>query len=262
MKTLTVVFVIVQSVLFISGCSEPRLTPNQPVQDSFETPRLSNLWETDKIISADWRIQQALVRNGRSALRITLHTSDVFEAGRHGDSNSERAELTEAESLISREGDIYSFAFSMLIPQDFPIVTKRLIIAQWKQECPGGQKCDDNGPVLAVRYIGGMLSVTQTIGPRRTLLWESNKDVRTKWLDFKFRACFTPESKGSIIVYLNDSLIVQYSGPTAYQENDSTGYPSPSRYYFKMGLYRDTMAEPMTIYIDDYSKEWLADEKK
>jgi hypothetical protein len=43
--------------------------------------------------------------------------------------------------------------------------------------------------------------------------------------------------------------VVDFRGPTAYPENSTTGYRSPSLFYFKMGLYRDLMAEPMTIYI-------------
>jgi hypothetical protein len=261
MNRLICFLVIALFAILVAGCSRARLTPGAPVRDGFEQPTLSNLWETDKIVSSDAKIQSAIVRSGRSALQITLHTSDVFEAGRNGNQDSERAELTEADRLISHQGESYTYSFSMLIPPDFPIVDKRLVIAQWKQECPGGHKCDDNSPVLAIRYTAGILSVTQTIGAHRSTLWQTNGKVRNKWLDFRFRVCFSTDAEGHVTGYLNDSLIVQYSGPTAYQENDSTGYPSPSRIYFKMGLYRDTMTEPMTIFIDDYSKELLGVEK-
>jgi hypothetical protein len=50
---------------------------------------------------------------------------------------------------------------------------------------------------------------------------------------------------------------VDYKGATAYPEKAATGYPDPSLFYFKMGLYRDLMAEPMTIYIDEYRKVQL-----
>jgi hypothetical protein len=259
MKTLLFVIVIAQAAFFLPSCSKVRLVSGAPLRDGFESPNLSNLWETDKIIAADVVIQSKVVRSGHTALQITLHTSDVFEAGRHGDPPSERAELTEAEGLMSQEGKSYSFSFSMLIPEDFPVVKKRLIIAQWKQECPGGHDCDDNSPVLAIRYVSGVLSVTQTIGAHRTTLWRSNEDFRNRWLDFRFHVCFSPNSNGRIAAHLNDSLIVDFTGATAYQEDQSTGYPSPSRFYFKMGLYRDTMSEPMTIFIDDYSKELLGD---
>jgi hypothetical protein len=43
----------------------------------------------------------------------------------------------------------------------------------------------------------------------------------------------------------------------AYPESAATGYTHPGRFYFKMGLYRDLMPEPMTIYIDEYRKKEL-----
>ena len=48
-----------------------------------------------------------------------------------------------------------------------------------------------------------------------------------------------------------------FKGVTANSENSATGYPSPSYFYFKMGLSRDVMAKPMTIYIDEYRTRQL-----
>jgi hypothetical protein len=257
MKQLSHLFLISAALFFLGGCAEVRLVPGTPVRDGFESPTLSNLWETDKIVPGDVKTQSTVVRSGRSALQVTLHTSHIFEAGRNGNRDSERAELTEADRLMSQEGITYAYSFSMLIPADFPIVAQRLVIAQWKQDCPRGHDCDDDDPVLAIRYVSGILSITQTIGPNRTTLWKSNEDFRSKWLDFRFRVCFATNSSGRIVGQLDDKLVVDYRGPTAYTENPPTGYPTPGRFYFKMGLYRDTMSEPMTIYIDDYSKELL-----
>jgi glucose-6-phosphate 1-dehydrogenase len=62
---------------------------------------------------------------------------------------------------------------------------------------------------------------------------------------------------GEIKAFLNDKEIINYNGITSYTEN--SGYASKSRYYFKMGLYRDIMQEPMTIYIDEYRKREMTD---
>jgi hypothetical protein len=230
------------------------------VRGGFEAPALGSLWATDRIVPADVRLQSAVVRSGHSALQITLHTSDVFERGRHGKADSERAELTEADALVSRQGERYACGFSLFLPADFPIVYKRLVLAQWKQQCPRGRACDDDSPVLAIRYVSGVLFITQTIGEHRTTLWRTSDEVRGRWLDFKFRLTFDPGERGRIEARLNDTLVVDHRGPTAYQEGEATGYPAPSRFYFEMGLYRDTSPEPMTLFIDDYSKELLGDE--
>ena len=50
-----------------------------------------------------------------------------------------------------------------------------------------------------------------------------------------------------------------FNGVTANAAEDSTGYQGPGYFYFKMGLYRNVMAEPMTVYIDEYRKRRLSE---
>jgi hypothetical protein len=259
-KIFQILFLILISSIVVN-CSRPKLIAGMAITDGFENSTISNIWETDKIIPSDAQVQCKIFRSGHNAIQINLHTNDKFEAGKNGNLDSERAELTEVESLISQQGKTYIHTFSIFIPKDFPIVDRRLVLAQWKQECPWRHICDDNSPVLAVRYIAGTLLITQTIGTHRTILWQSNQEYRNRWIDFKFRVCFNTNTNGRILAYLNDSTVVDYSGQTAYNEDSSTGYPSPSRFYFKMGLYRDTMTDPMTIYFDNYSKELLKEDQ-
>jgi hypothetical protein len=55
---------------------------------------------------------------------------------------------------------------------------------------------------------------------------------------------------------MNDKEIINYKGITAYSEK--YGYSNPGKFYFKMGLYRDTMDEPMTAYFDEFHKAELS----
>jgi hypothetical protein len=227
------------------------------VQDSFETSSLSKVWDTDRFVPGAVQMQTNIFRAGHSAAKITVHANDKFEAGINGDSDSERAELLEAEELISKENKAYEYSFSMFIPTDFPIVPTRLVIAQWKQACPKGGHCSDNSPVLAIRYISGVLKITQDIGKHRTTLYKEQAEFRNRWLDFKFQIRFSANENGRIKTWLGDKQVVDYKGVAANPENGVTGYPCPSHFYFKMGLYRDVMPEPMTIYIDEYRKKEL-----
>jgi hypothetical protein len=136
-------------------------------------------------------------------------------------------------------------------------VPTRLVIAQWKQFCPETNKCAKAHPVLAIRYIGGVLMVTQTFGQERKVLWEQKGDFRNRWLNFRFQVRFSEKDDGQVKAWLDGKQIVDYSGPTANPENAETEFPVMGRYYFKMGLYRDPMTEPMTIYIDEYRKHTL-----
>src|SRR5271154_3315727 len=138
------------------------------VYDGFETPALSKLWSTDRFAPGAVQMQTNIFRAGHSAVEITVRPNDKFEARINGNSNSERAELLEAPKLTSKENESYEFSFSMFFPKDFPIVPTRLVIAQWKQYCPEGGSCSDDSPVLAIRYIGGALKITQDLNKQRT----------------------------------------------------------------------------------------------
>jgi hypothetical protein len=232
------------------------------VYDGFETPILSNLWETSRFAPGAVEMQSDVVRAGHGAVKLTVHPRDMFEAGQNGDLDSERDELLEARRFVSHENTGYEFSFSMFFPKDFPIVPTRLVIAQWKQYCPGLLEkavapCSDDSPVLALRYISGELRITQDINKKLVMLYREKGEFRGRWLDFRIQALFTPSANGRVKVWLDGKRLVDYTGATADAENAATGYTNPSVFYFKMGLYRDLMPEPMTVYIDEYRKRQL-----
>ena len=231
------------------------------VYDGFETPKLSKLWSTDRFEPGAVTMQTNIVRAGRGAAQIVVHPHDIFEAGINGNSDSERDELREAGKLTSKENVNYEQSFSLFIPTNFPLVPTRLVIAQWKQYCANGGNCSDDSPVLAIRYISGTLKITQNINsPHETVLYQEKAEFRGRWLDFKFQVQFSAGENGQVRAWLGDKQLVDYKGVTANPENAATGYHSPSRFYFKMGLYRNVMPEPMTIYLDEYRKRELPDD--
>ena len=221
------------------------------VYDGFEAPRLSEIWSTDRMVPSSFEIQSTIVRKGKSAAKITLHKGDTFEVGIGKSASSERDELLETKALVSSEGIKYEYQFSMFLPDSFPIANTRLVIAQWKQYCPKGV-CSDDSPIVALRYVSGVLYVTLSNDSSQIKLYKLNDEIRNRWLDFRFQIRFSKQNDGIIEVFLNDKEIINYKGVVSYTER--RGYPSKNRYYFKMGLYRDLMTEPMTIYIDEYRK--------
>ncbi len=228
------------------------------VYDGFEAPVLGKIWDTSRCVPGAVEIQTNIVRAGHGALKVTVHSGDKFEAGLNGNSDSERAELMEgSKKLVSREDAAYEYSFSDYIPMDFPIVPTRLVLAQWKQYCPQNGNCSDDSPVVALRYVSGRLFITRQVGRHPETLFETSEDLRGKWTDVRFQIRFTTNDNGRVKAWLNNKLVVDYTGPTAYPENAETSYPHPSWFYFKMGLYRNVMPEPMTIYIDEYRKRQL-----
>ena len=220
--------------------------------DGFESGNLSNIWNTSRMVANSIEFQSEIVRKGKMAAKITVRTNDTFEAGKSTSAPTERDELLQAAPYAPQEGSKYEYEFSLFLPKDFPIVNTRLVLAQWKQYCSGGEKapCSDDSPVIAVRYVAGELYVTLNTDSGTKKLYRLTDEIRYKWLDFKFLIRFSRQNDGEIAAFLNDKEIIDFKGVTSYSE--SHGYASQSRYYFKMGLYRDIMAEPMTIYIDEF----------
>lgn len=234
--------------------------PGAPIDvyDGFEGPALSPLWETTPIAPGALTLQSAITRAAHGAVRITLHPRDVFEAGAGGDADSERDEILEARRLTSHENTPYEFSWSMYLPPDFPIVPVRLVVAQWKQACLDSKApCSDDSPVLAVRYIGGVLRITQDLNHQFIVLYEEKRNLRGRWLDLRFQVRFTSQATGRVKAWLDGKQVVDFTGVTANRESAATGYTAPSFFYFKMGLYRNVMPQPMTLYIDEYRKRQL-----
>jgi hypothetical protein len=261
MRKSNFIFRLAAGLLLLSaGISRAQVAnaPDLEVYDGFETAGLSKVWDTDRFVPGAVEMQTNIVRAGHGAAKITLRARDTFEAGINGSKDSERDELREGvRELICKEGVPYEYSFSMFLPTNFPIVPTRLVIAQWKQFCPKDGNCQDDSPVVAVRYVSGALKITHQTGPHQTTLFETTNELRGQWLDFKFQLRFSTNANGRVKAWLNDKAVVDYTGVKAYPENATTSYPHPSYFYFKMGLYRDLMAEPMTIYIDEYRKKEL-----
>jgi Polysaccharide lyase len=165
--------------------------------DDFEASELSKIWSTDRMASNALELQSKIVRNESGAAKITLRTGDVFEAGIGKSENSERDELRENKKLESVEDKTYEYSFSLFLPDSFPIVPVRLVIAQWKQHCSDNPDCSDDSPVLALRYVSGKFSIVMQTDTGKTTLYETHDEIRNKWLDFKFVIHFSRLSNGS-----------------------------------------------------------------
>jgi hypothetical protein len=236
------------TLITVCGYAQLRAT------DDFEKPSLSTIWDTSRIERNAFTMQSQVKHLGKSAIKITLHQGDKYEAGNDSSLVSERDELLEARNLFSKEDSTYEYRFSMFIPANFPIVPTRLVIAQWKQGCIQAQ-CSDDSPVLALRYSGGKLQITIQTGPHREVYYETSDDLRNKWTTFRLQARFSRTPKGSVKAWINEKSVLTFDGKTCYSAE--RGYSAKSLIYFKMGLYRDKMPEPMVIYIDDYTKRQL-----
>ena len=216
----------------------------EPVVDDFETGTIGPLWRTHRVKPGGVVVQHDIVRSGHSALRFELHEGDKAGVGGDGEA-TERAELQEADHLQARFGETHEYAFSMYVPADFPIVDTRLITAQWNQPCADCSK--NRSPMVAQRYRRGTLFVTiETLNGRTTIYRHPDK-IQGQWIDLRYRIRFG-WTDGAVTLWVNGARVVDYRGPLGYPDD-------PPEIYFKFGLYRDRIAEPMVIYFADYRRE-------
>jgi len=223
--------------------------------DGFEEDSLKDIWSQKKFESGAVEIQSDIIREGKSAVKITVKKGDKTEKGTERYKTSERSELLERKEFGPHEEESYEYSFSIYIPKNFPIVPTRLVLSQWKQN-DENDKATVTNPVLALRYVNREVFITLQTSEERNYLFRSKDEIRGKWTDFVFHINFTRTKSGFVKVWMNNKEIVDYKGMTAYKEK--YGYPEQSTFYFKMGLYRDTMDEPMTAYFDEFHKKLLS----
>jgi hypothetical protein len=257
MWRITKTIAVVCSLIILSVVGALYLAGRQEIHvyDGFESDHLSADWSRWRLVEGAFRAQFQVVRAGHRAGEITVRSGDRREAASDDGAATERDELMEAWWLVAHLHRTYRYSFSLYLPPDFPIVPTRLVLAQWKQLCEW-VRCRPDNPVLAIRYQDGELFINRQDDHRTFRLYSTGEEMRGRWLDFRFETRFSPGQDGRIDGWLNGQAIVHYQGPTAYQVK--LGYPAHGYVYFKMGLYRDEMQQPMTICLDEYRKDELS----
>lgn len=153
---------------------------------------------------------------------------------------TERAELDSGHhKFVGRE---IWYGFSFLIPPDFPIVDDRLVMASWKQSVVEGS------PLIGQRYRNGQHSLTsrppQALGRGKSYILP--RITPGTWVDMVYRIRYMTGDDGRIEVWMNGKRVVVYEGPAVSRQG-------ADRLYNKIGLYRDSWKEPMTIFFDNYT---------
>jgi hypothetical protein len=228
------------------------------VYDGFESSQLSWVhWSRGRFVKGAVVPEQSIVRAGHRALAITVRDGDRYEAASDIGVATERDELMESWWLYSRTGRTYVYSFSLYLPKEIPQTSERLVIAQWRQLCEA-RRCRPDYPILAIRLEDARLRVTRRDEKGTQILYQGTDDARGRWLDFRFVTRFDSTNEGSVDATLNGQSVVHYRGPMTYQP--APGYPAHGLVYFKTGLYRDALGEPLwMMYVDEYRKDECPD---
>jgi hypothetical protein len=246
------------AALVLAGCggdvSGPPTAPASPaparaalpvLRDGFEGDALAAFWRpgdhgTGRYAPGAVQLTDEHARGGRRSARITLSEGDVEQSGDAGQPN-ERAELDSGRRAILDRDSWCGWAF--LLPRGFPIVDKRLVLAQWKQSELEGSA------LIAQRFRKGRHYLTVRDWDARGgefREYELPPIEPGRWHDVIWRARFSRENDGIVEVWIDGELVVRHAGTTA-------GPGGKDSFYHKVGLYRDRWHEPMTIHVDSYA---------
>ena len=217
---------------------------NLNLVDDFDSGILSPIWTTKKLSENALRHISSPTRTGQGAIEISVFPGAQTDIGGDGQF-TERAELREAPDVRLKMGMESWYAFSFLLPSDFPIVKTRLVIARWKQSFKDPSK--DRSPMVSLRYMDGKLRVDVARDRGKRKVFIEKMDLLNRWVDMVFRIIPEPNEEGLLQAWKDDRQIVDYRGPLGFKDDED-------EIYFKLGLYRDHMKEPMRIIYDRFRR--------
>jgi hypothetical protein len=235
---------LVSALAACTGERAPRADPVPQLREDFEGA-LATFWRpgdhgTGRVAPGAVVLSDERARSGRRSARITVREGDVAQVGDSGQAN-ERAELDSGKHRLLGQ-DVWC-GFALLVPPQFPITGTRLVLAQWKQSGLEGS------PLIAQRYQGGRHYLTirdlATRGSWRAT-FELPAIVPGRWVDLVWHVRFATDATGLVEIWMDGKHVVRCPGATASPGGEAA-------FYHKVGLYRDRMAEPMTIWLDDYA---------
>jgi hypothetical protein len=252
------------------------------LHDEFEGVSLDpELWWPRGITTDRFWIESSVSRTGSRSLAITVHPEDRDP----NDPRIQRNEIWMRERLWDPMTEDSWYGFSFRIERDAaPIGDTRWVIGQWKED-------GDHSPFLAQRFNGGVFRVTvqdndcqvtiaserglEGIAPGQGVSTEPSpldalghgarapcaSDIRVEpgetegvlpspasgWVDMVYRVRRGRQGQGLVQVWANGRLVATAQGSIG---NEGAG----PRCYFKIGIYRDPIADIATLYVDNFRR--------
>lgn len=198
----------------------------------FETGNLSQWSRTQSVASDRLQVVTDVVREGRYALKATVHQGD--NPIRASGNRNELVYLTE-----ENPGTEYFYKWSTLFPEGYPSTNSWQLFAQWHQEgCCGS-------PPLEFYVVGEELFM-RVGGSEGRVLWRGPL-MRGHWNDFVLRVKWSSDpNEGFVEMYKDGELVI----PKTMAATQFSG----ERNYLKLGLYRDdSISQVGVVYHDGFT---------
>ena len=219
---------------------------------------------------SQWPLKGWLIQSPNS--RALYLSSDPTDA----QNSVVRFELRQGETLQTRtvnrpRAELYEqyrapfhhpieYQFRVFFPDEWQNDDVRALIAQWHATPDLHLDEVSRSPNLALDVHGDQLLIKVQTSPvavnqdNRTdmlheVLYRSDPIKKNQWYQIKVEVNWSWSPDGYIKVWIQGQQVVNYVGPTAYQ--DCYGP------YFKMGIYRQDSPNTFVMYADDYQRKLL-----
>jgi len=212
--------------------------------DDFDSGQLNPRWLTRWIKPESLLITDELDPGKKPVLKITVHSGDFAMDGGDGHM-TERAEITDPEEL--KPGMDIWYGFSVYIPKDFEISNNRLVIAQWKQPPLGTSP----SPFVSWRFQEGKI-IGQIVNEAERLKFKFSNIEKGVWNRLIINYMLDNNDKSHCQFIVNDEKQI-YEGKMGY-----ANLPK-EKIWFGMGLYRDHLPNPQTLYFDKFRRGFSKD---
>lgn len=173
------------------------------------------------------------VRAGKQSLRFEVRSGDCsWNSIGHSDceTDRERHELVQVGDL-QKEGDDYWYAWSIYLPQDYPVVHPvRVALGQFHQhpEVIWMFRNDDGGYAInRQEELNGAYAYEKVL---------QDADMRGLWNDVTLHVRWSSGGAGRFETWINGVKVYDYAGPTLGKGNTA---------YFKFGIYRTFVSSYM-----------------
>lgn len=149
-------------------------------------------------------------------------------------SNGWRAEFTDQYTAKINQSIAYNF--NTRIPESLPNWDKNIVLAQWHDQAVPGVPA--KRPPLSMRIRNGTIIFYLW----NDAIWEENGQngqgkvlasftpKKGEWFNIKVFASWRTDSRGQILIFLNNKELVNYNGSVGYRSDEAGPY-------FKFGIY-------------------------
>lgn len=220
-------------ILLLNCTLQAAAQSNTILQTDFEGPSIALGWDAMEACCAyTMNKSTQFKRTGANSLRVELRKSDPDIGG------NKRAELTDNSYPIPSETNRRWWSFSNYLPADFARDSVHEILAQWHYRAT--KNYVSASPPLSLQIYKGdwivelrydSVDINTDNGSNIKLIsFNLGPWQRGIWNDWVFNYNYSPDNDGSLKVWKNGQLVIDYKGKNFYR-----GSYDP---FFKIGLYR------------------------